>query len=673
MRLFCTAFLFVGLVTSAHANEIADRAWMRWKRVDPKKISKIQTDLENHKKISQKKWVALLSQPSYEYQKQGRESLTALPEDEKIPLFQYLLNHRSTSVRLNTARILHTITDRKQAEAFFEKAMKDPKIAVQKNAFLAFDDYLENSSFPMSSLLETKSGRTVFSAYFVNDYRYGGLGQKLPSILLDQKWQTIFTECFSKFETIKNEIDAQNFLFRSFIYFAKVANLHTSQIDLMFAQAAPHLYQIDQGGYSQFKFGLFRLLASPSDQSYEIGMTFLNQFYRTYGLVKTKEYLATLHTQSEYFQTKLLTRIRSTFEPTEMNLLIQEVLSSLQKRKKDQHTTPSSVSSDSMELRLDQNDGPFQHISVTHQASGDCYAEAAANLVDAYRFTHLNLEPDSDQPYSFHTSPEWLAIETKREFIRSKSNLKYDQPSFFFDGGSIASAINTLRKKGACNRNENPDSFLGFGSIEKIKYLEIAYRYYHEKQKRYHGKKSFDSNDLIENISYKYSYNEDEKRFLQSIDKTGKSLTLDQFLLSQGCAEKDRRKFPHIPAPLVIHLSDSTPSIVNSTLQKVTEKALPASQPIGIAYCASNLFTNSEISKYSRLSDKKCEPHASSIIGQRYRFGRRQLLLQNSWGTQCESLKLRYADHVDCENGRLWIDQTILSQQVLSLTYIPYE
>ena len=102
---------------------------------------------------------------------------------------------------------------------------------------------------------------------------------------------------------------------------------------------------------------------------------------------------------------------------------------------------------------------------------------------------------------------------------------------------------------------------------------------------------------------------------------------------------------------------------INKELIKTFDTTLNQNRLVMISYCTGFLRKPTDSMNYD---SKKCDPdkkrahgrHASVVIGQRCKDDKRQYLIQNSWGNQCDS----YGDHFDCNSreGNFWVSEDIL-------------
>ena len=101
--------------------------------------------------------------------------------------------------------------------------------------------------------------------------------------------------------------------------------------------------------------------------------------------------------------------------------------------------------SDCGKVRLDEAGGSMEHVPVTDQGDlGICYAHAASELVDAYRFSHE--PPKGDQEHDFLTNPLAAAL-LYAELEKSAS----------IEGGNACDTVDALKKYGLCRRTPEAD------------------------------------------------------------------------------------------------------------------------------------------------------------------------------------------------------------------------
>jgi hypothetical protein len=100
-------------------------------------------------------------------------------------------------------------------------------------------------------------------------------------------------------------------------------------------------------------------------------------------------------------------------------------------------TLSSHAADDCSYVRLDDPGGSMEHVHLRNQLVGDCYAYAAANLVDAFRFSH------GSRDYNRPSIPDYSAAENK-----SLTNYKT------IAEGYVASVLGTMKTFGVCAPDE---------------------------------------------------------------------------------------------------------------------------------------------------------------------------------------------------------------------------
>jgi hypothetical protein len=309
----------------------------------------------------------------------------------------------------------------------------------------------------------------------------------------------------------------------------------------------------------------------------------------------------------------------------------------------------SSAYSSDFTIRLDDEGKPFSVIPPRDQSSlGTCYAHAAANLVDAYRFSHGDYRTD------FFTSPEAAAITSAARSFHLST----------LDGGFATDVINTLRETGSCS-----DSVFkaAFGGDEAPVNIAVLSNFHSAFQKQ------------------------------KNPEKKAKTLKIIQLLLSRSTklpALSDRQLEYFLSYPFAVFMSylirpicenDSfiprLPPVVEAhTLSAwltredepskgildVIESNLKRGNAVGASFCYEIIEDSKAKAVLSWVTQAKllgrrlewrfpkpgCELHEAVVIGLREQGGRQQILLRNSRGVECG----QYNSAWKCENGSLWID-----------------
>lgn len=344
--------------------------------------------------------------------------------------------------------------------------------------------------------------------------------------------------------------------------------------------------------------------------------------------------------------------------------------------------------------RLDAPGFSMNHVRIVDQRRfGDCYANAAAQLIDAYRFSH------GDEKTDFHTSALVLASDTK-----------LSEHSESVDAGRPCDAINEVAYSGVCN-----DEAYTLRNGERIE--QYMYRYAQMQWALQHPNTPaptlFDrlnvTGELVSLIAnsveagleaQKYSSQIRNELSAGGVDRSvlPPQLDLDASLLFRGTAELVRtvkrvgcsgtnhmnvwvpacQADDHLvpidaPAQIPANFADID-NYHASRLQRQMMDLLDRSnpQPVGIEYCSQILSQGINFdSKVATLGWKQgCERHASIVIGYRtnVKSNSTEFLLRNSWGPGCYN----YSKNWDCDpqTGLVWIDASALAKNVYNIFWL---
>ncbi len=341
---------------------------------------------------------------------------------------------------------------------------------------------------------------------------------------------------------------------------------------------------------------------------------------------------------------------------------------------------PASAASqdDCSAVRLDAPGGPmeFSKMPVLNQGNTPlCFAYAAAQMIDAYRFSH-----DTKQPKQL-TSPLALATQDgvyNNEF-RTKNHISP------LEGGMIWMAIGAGRRAGSCSYEaiqKLPGSEELNSAIQELKNL-YAYgqaRPTASSKLRAPGENTDEVADLILcKFPVLETLSSSNKTIVRQLKAALRSRSVSPFLkevIDLAC-KNHTTPLSNLPAPE--HL-DADEVLARFPGEKASEHFIHLiherlstknPQPIGITYCASILFQkNREKSIFTGDFDYdlNCNLHASVIIGRRKApDGSCQFLIRNAAGPTCDS----YYDPKQCENGQVWVDRKRIGDNLLKLAWIP--
>lgn len=350
----------------------------------------------------------------------------------------------------------------------------------------------------------------------------------------------------------------------------------------------------------------------------------------------------------------------------------------------------ASIANDCKDLRLDLPPGSMSTIPVYDQDSlGLCYAFAASQLVDAYRFSH------GDGKRSLLTSPVVAAAQSgAAEWFRDD-----------LDGGIVGNVVESIRKGGICDR----DVVLRQWGGDDIKPYLIDLRKFFDAHRAY-AKEHTSVVQSLRNLLSNEHENADiarnrvfkaqeiqcylkrsvpiEKAQLPSIGLIGELLNQNDpiMFLSQIFKKTCEGHSTAVTVPEVTNVFLSAPFVKNrisesNDITKIIQARLSRSnpQPIAISYCAA-VLTDQTYKGFERMSSSSllgwkgdivpksqrpdCGNHASLVIGQRMNGGKCQFLVRNSWGSSCAGYSW------PCQNGNIWIDSDRLAENIYKLSWL---
>jgi hypothetical protein len=313
-----------------------------------------------------------------------------------------------------------------------------------------------------------------------------------------------------------------------------------------------------------------------------------------------------------------------------------------------------ALARDCVETRLDkpsasgrpEEDGLLANVPIMDQDStGSCFAYAAAQMADAYRFSN------SDADRSHITSPVAAAVDYAK--ANGMDNL---------DGGSLGSTLSLIFDHGSCSYAKVGDRF---GAYDLNGFLQGLRAYFN-------GLKSGDSDETAATIDLACYLN--DRNFLPSnfsVEVLAKTLRKEGFMeflhssLAQVCKNnaKSLKKKPAIKAYQASAYSDAS-SRKKSFMAMMDEVKTPRSLPKGIYLCQ-DVITD----RFSKGIDSSGEPtdecgtlHTMVMVGRRKNAtGGCDILLRNSWGASCNGYDW------PCERGQIWVDEDRLLDNMYGL------
>jgi len=337
-------------------------------------------------------------------------------------------------------------------------------------------------------------------------------------------------------------------------------------------------------------------------------------------------------------------------------------------------------------IRLDKDGRSMSHVPVKTQEGdlGICYAFVAAQMVDAYRFSHA--PPEGDRDFSRLTSPLAVATQTQTH--------DYNRDPIL-NGGETHRALEVLKSSGSCDSRLVEGRFNWYSKrlvlasmkpfLNRAAY-ERAVRDYEAEQKRNEKSrelsktpptvppldkttreylktrpdvKKMSPDELsklitrlqkkdpvyLENMSSCDGNTNVANTFVQSFYdvvngffERGERVIELNAAITRSCSEKPRHPFGY-----KAHTLERGAIYTRKFLQKIINERLSGPEPIQpfkIGFCQNILFRGNSYRGVTNIGlttllAKNCQPHAALIIGRRVKNGTCQFLVRNSWGTSC--------------------------------------
>jgi hypothetical protein len=341
-------------------------------------------------------------------------------------------------------------------------------------------------------------------------------------------------------------------------------------------------------------------------------------------------------------------------------------------------------------INLEDNGKSMSHVPVLDQGSaGYCYAYAAAELMDAWRFSH------GDVRYHQHVSPIPLAMQQglaiSKEIHAPETS---DYSVRFGENGKTCPVINSIPKKprSVCTSEGVHDRYRGNSiSTERAIRQDILPEDYLNNEENGPATSQFLGylDDLFATERYRYQRSalsscgvEDVKRQLQILDFGSLAPTTKvlKTLLNQddpvlfvdgvvtvGCTNpKNRIELPEFSCESMNRgcydekkpgCGDPAPLIREIDKRLGMENA----QPIAVGI-DSSIFFNTDPS--SQDPGKKMNAnHVALVVGRRKVGNSCQYLIRNSHGENCP-------DSGGCVAGDIWLDEALLRRSLFELNWL---
>jgi hypothetical protein len=318
--------------------------------------------------------------------------------------------------------------------------------------------------------------------------------------------------------------------------------------------------------------------------------------------------------------------------------------------------------SDNEEVRLDRSFAPGQVPVMPNQIfptidQGDiksCYAIVATTMADVYRY-HQFWQGKGREKNFMRTSPFFAAALYKNAGSGSVSGSEAESES-----ESESNLELGLAGSSVSGRRISLGEQLGKGSLSETYQLLRDHRFAcpleaPEVRAQNIGRGALSYVNQV--LAIKWAAEAPVCSNIKIEDYLQRSL--------EHCSEEKRLATDDLPALHVVPMQ----SLGGTTAWLQTSFDDQQSFPIAINYC-SNILKSGKyrgVISHSPLAlEKNCEQHSSMIIGKRKRKGVCQVLIQNSWGSNCQDERYRGSQHA-CESGKLWVPVSELSQNLLSV------
>jgi hypothetical protein len=327
------------------------------------------------------------------------------------------------------------------------------------------------------------------------------------------------------------------------------------------------------------------------------------------------------------------------------------------------------------DVRLDQQ-GAMVHVPVTFQGQvGICYAHAAAQMIDAYRFSHS--APEGDTHYEHLTSP----LELASQFMASS-----DPKSDFDDGTyAVCPVVNYLRDHESCDENSVAKLYQNGIRINLVNDLRKPYLDF---QKYLKTSKLQAASVTLQNLDtvLTQDLSEFQNQLSQLADPSIQtSLPTEAEALQMLLQPNFNLAMNALLAPFCtssfmqtisagISCSENQVKAGSITMPQVHALlTLENAQPVAVKIC-SNFFNEGHAYRGKdfqgnmiKTGKEACDIHWVLLIGQTMYNGQCRLLVRNSWGTDDSGYS---TDWLPRESGNLWIDEETLSANTFEFASI---
>ena len=322
------------------------------------------------------------------------------------------------------------------------------------------------------------------------------------------------------------------------------------------------------------------------------------------------------------------------------------------------------------EIRLDAPEGPMERVPVTFQGHvGICYGHAAAQMVDAFRFSHP--WPEGDSNYDHLTSSLEVAV--------GVTNASKPTDDFTDGAFTVCPSVHYSASHGSCDEGWVRQLYSAQGIqrsdfTERFRQLQSDFQDFRKKAPAGTSWTSLVEGFRQQSMAAEQDFVRfaspearkvlpDAETFLKMVDRGSHTEAMDRFL-EPFCENKPRQA---VSAHLNCH--ESKPMQGKAIFTRIhTLLRIKNAQPIAIKMCR-NIFEQGHT--YAGVNangfKKDCQLHWPLIIGQKRFGGTCRFLVRNSMGTGDTGYS---NDWLPREHGNLWIDEDTLAANTLQMAYI---
>lgn len=348
------------------------------------------------------------------------------------------------------------------------------------------------------------------------------------------------------------------------------------------------------------------------------------------------------------------------------------------------------------DVRLDSPGGSMEHVPLVDQSQlGTCYAHAAVQLLDAWRFSH------GDKNFTRLTSPVYSAIKTAM-----------DEKEKSIVGGSACDVANDAIKNGSCDADyitksyssKIPEDFVSQLIEHREKYADLLSERKGKLKSEltYKGPDRGDIEARFREIANKIYYFEETKIEEEIASDAAKDIracvqsqsapkvpAISNELIEKLLKEEDPvvflDKLLQLKCPVQEKISYAAGVCKNEKISGLLgpisyssridlRLSQPHANPVKISFCYRVLEKGKGYRGVTRFFNGEkeagdCGHHSALVIGRRFnkKSGKCQLLVRNSFGKFCG-----YSSDWECEKekGNIWVDEDVLTANIYGISYI---